>query len=204
MVAKLDITGLKFGKLTAIKENGFDKSPSRKHIRWDCKCDCGNILNVRLNALRTGGVKSCGCLMVGNIKHGMKHTKEYETWSRIKARCYNTNNPDYFLYGGRGITVCSQWLESFENFYNDMGERPLNCNSIDRIDNNGNYEPSNCRWSDIKTQARNKRNNRTYELNGLKMCMADWAKHLGISFATLDERLKKWSLEKSLTTFKEN
>jgi hypothetical protein len=198
----VDITGEKFGKLTAIKRNGFDLSPSRKHVKWDCKCECGNNVNVRLNALKSGGTRSCGCLMIGNVKHGFSKTVEYETWSRIKARCMNKNHPDYYLYGARGIKVCDRW-DAFENFLLDMGSRPENT-SIDRIDVNGNYEPSNCRWADLKVQSRNKRTNRFYELNGLKMCMADWAKHLGISFATLDERLKKWSLEKSLTTFKEN
>jgi hypothetical protein len=205
MGKKLDITGLKFGRLTAIKRNGFDQSPSRKHVRWDCVCDCGKLVNARLNSLRSGGIKSCGCLpRKGNLKHGMKKTKEYETWQRIKARCNNKNHPDYYLYGGIGINVCDRWNNSFENFYLDMGDRPKNKTSIERLNTTKGYSPENCIWADSYIQSRNKRNNRIYTFNNKTMCLSDWATYLGITFASLDERLKKWTLEKSLTTFKEN
>lgn len=204
MAAAIDITGQKFGKLTAIKRNGFDLSPSRKHIKWDCICDCGNTVNVRLNCLKSGNTRSCGCLFVGNIKHGLSKTVEYQTWARIKARCMDKNHPDYYLYGGRGIKLSKEWDESFTEFYQDIGDRPSNKHSIDRIDVNGDYSKLNCRWATNYTQSRNKRTNRIIEFNGVKMCLSDWAKKLGLNPTSLHERLQKWTLEKSLTTFKEN
>lgn len=206
MVRKLDVTGIKFGRLTAIKQNGVDISSSRKHLKWDCVCDCGNFFNCRLNSLRNGAVKSCGCLKLEskpNLKHGLRKTPEYESWAHLKARCLNKNSKDYYLYGERGITICKEWENSFECFIKDMGVKPSKNMSIDRIDVNKGYEPSNCRWADNKTQSRNKRNNKFYEFNGMKMCQSDWAEFLGISVATLIKRLKKWSINRSLSTFKE-
>lgn len=206
MVAKLDITGMKFGRLTALKQNGHDISPSRKHVRWDCVCECGNVVNVRLNALRSGGLKSCGCLKkeaTHKIKHHMTNTTEYRTWAHIKGRCLRPTHADFYLYGGRGIKICERWANSFEAFYEDMGPKPDGM-SIDRIDVNGDYCKENCRWADNKTQSRNKRNNRFIEFNGMNMCVTDWARHLGIHNSSLWERLKKWPIEKSLSTLKEN
>ena len=207
MVAKLDITGMKFGRLTALHENGHDISPSRKHILWACVCDCGNAIDVRLNALRSGGAKSCGCLRKegnSNRKHGMTKTAEYRSWAHIKARCTNPNHADFADYGGRGIKVCQRWMESFEAFFEDMGKKPDWAKSIDRIDVDGDYCKENCRWADDRMQSRNKRNNRNLKLDGLEMCLTDWAKHLGVSVSTLIERLEKWPLEKALSIFKEN
>lgn len=200
----IDITGIRFGRLLALNRNGFDQAPSRKHIRWDCQCDCGKIINTRLNSLRNGHVRSCGCLLSegNNVKHGMSKSKEYQTWIRIKERCGKITHPDYYLYGARGIIVCDRWLNSFDNFLLDMGFRPEGKSSLDRIDNNGNYDPSNCRWADIYTQARNKRCNIFYEFNGKNMCLSDWANKLGINPSSLRERLTKWSLEKSLSIHK--
>ena len=206
MVAKIDITGMKFGRLTAIRQNGHDINPSRKHIKWDCLCECGNTVNARLNALRTGGLKSCGCLKketLPNVTHRMSHTPEYKTWARIKARCTKSTHQDFYLYGGRGIKMCEKWANSFEDFYEDMGPRPSGM-SIDRIDVNGDYCKENCRWANNQTQSRNKRNNHFIELHGVSMCLTDWAKHLGICRATLIQRLREWPLERALTTFKEN
>ena len=198
---QLDITNMRFGKLIAIKQNGYDINPSRKHIKWDCVCDCGNYASVRLNALRSGGTISCGCAMVGNIKHGMKYTKEYNAWLNIKSRCININNPEYKNYGGRGISVCESWINSFEEFYKDMGKKPIST-SIDRIDNNQGYSKENCKWSDNKTQSRNKRNNRFYEINGIRMIISDWAKRNNIGFSSMNQRINKWPLEKALLTIK--
>ncbi len=210
MASKLDITNIRFGKLTAIKPNGFYQSPSRKHILWLCKCDCGKEKTIRLNSLRSGIVRSCGCLFKeGNNKtHGMscgyERTPEYITWCGIKQRCLNKNSTDYYLYGGRGITISNEWNNSFEVFFNDMGLKPNKNYSIDRVDNSKGYSKENCVWATNFSQARNKRTNRFYELNDMNMCITDWANYLGISFATLNQRLTKWTLEKSLTTFKEN
>ncbi len=207
MAAKIDITGMKFSRLTALHPNGYDVNPSRKHILWACICDCGQTLNVRLNALRSGGTKSCGCLKTGPSPlrtHNMSNTVEYKTWARIKSRCLKPSHQDFYLYGGRGILICERWKNSFEAFFEDMGPKPSKKLSIDRIDVNGNYCKENCRWTDDRTQSRNKRNNRYIELNGLRMCLSDWASHLGINVSTLIQRLESWPLEKSLTTFKGN
>lgn len=198
---------MKFGRLTALHPNGYDISPSRKHILWNCSCDCGVTTNVRLNALRSGGAKSCGCIKKegnSNKKHGMSRTAEYRSWAHIKSRCKNPKHKDFPDYGGRGITMCQRWSDSFEAFFEDMGHKPDDMNSIDRIDMNGNYCKENCRWANDYMQSRNKRNNRYLELNGLEMCLSDWAKHLGVNVSSLIERLRNWPLEKALSTFKEN
>lgn len=199
----LDISGATFGRLTAIRPNGFDEQPSRRHITWLCQCSCGSQITVRLNGLRSGGTKSCGCINKSGehrATHRMISTPEYKTWARMKDRCYNKNSADYPLYGARGISVSADWRSSFESFYRDIGPRPNNKASLDRIDSNGNYEKGNCRWADDYTQSRNKRNNVNLQLNGESMCLTDWAKRLGISPSTLSERISKWTLEKALTT----
>lgn len=203
---KIDIAGARFGRLVALKQNGFDESPSRKHLKWDCVCDCGNLFSARLNSLRSGGLQSCGCIKRGathKITHNMTKTAEYQTWARVKSRCLNKNNQDYYLYGGRGIKICDEWASSFEQFYKDMGDRPKDMTSIDRIESNGDYCKSNCRWANDEIQSRNKRNNVYFEFNGMRMCQSEWADFLGVSVSTLIERLSKWTLEKSLSTFKE-
>lgn len=165
---------------------------------WGCTCDCGNTKQVRQDRLY-GNTRSCGCLNIDTSReagrkrriHGSTGTKEHDTWRRIQARCYNKNHPDYKNYGGRGIYVCTRWLESFNNFLEDMGKAPTNKHSIDRIDNNLGYTKENCRWSDRITQANNKRNNRQIEFNGLTLTLAQWARHLGIHKNTIYNRIKR-------------
>jgi hypothetical protein len=149
----IDISGQIFGKLTAL--NRVEKSKNGTW-KWRCKCECGNESVVFMTALRAGTTTSCGCLRGKQGTHGMTKTPTYITWKSMWARCTNHKSPDYKWYGGRGITVCSRWLR-FENFLEDMGERPAD-KTLDRYPNvNGNYEPDNCRWATHKEQALNKR-----------------------------------------------
>jgi hypothetical protein len=128
------------------------------------------------------------------------HLPEYKIWKCIKTRCYNKNMIAFHRYGGRGITMCESWKNSFESFYTDMGSRPSKNHSIDRIDNNGNYEPSNCKWSTKKEQGRNKIDTIFIEYDGKKLCMSEWAELTGISKFTLRQRLKKgWDVQDALT-----
>lgn len=150
-----DLTGSVHGRLTVISRALNNKYGSS---RWNCICECGTETIVTGGNL-SGSVKSCGCLrreVLDHTTHGMTETAEFKAWTAMKTRCLNENIVGYKYWGGRGITVCPQWLDSFDQFYADMGPRPDGM-TLDRIDNDGNYEPNNCRWVNIAAQNRNKR-----------------------------------------------
>lgn len=135
-----------------------------------------------------------------NKTHGMSSSREFQTWARMKGRCYNRRNPDYPDYGGRGIRVCDRWLESFEAFYADMGPRPAG-HSIDRKNSNGNYEPDNCHWTTAVPQASNRRSNQTIAFRGETHTVQEWSRRTGLKAASIYWRLHRgWTPERTLTT----
>ena len=206
MNSRVDLTGKRFGMLTAIQKGAPHQSPSRKQVTWVCRCDCGNEVTVQRGALRGGSTQSCGCLRdhVYSAKKSafLDKKPEYNCWAAMKQRCTNQNDRFFSDYGGRGIRVCDSWSESFDAFFDDMGKRPSAMHSIDRIDTNGNYEPGNCRWATPAEQSRNKRNNVFLEFDGRRQVIADWADEIGISWSSLHGRLQKHPLHVALTSRK--
>lgn len=179
--------GDRFGKWTVTADGGVDaKSRNRLSV---CRCNCGTSRTVSNSDLRRGKSISCGCHRREiNTSHGMSSVPEYRTWIRIWRRCTDTKAKQFKDYGGRGIRVCDRWKQ-FDAFFSDMGERPSPQHEIDRIDNDGNYEPSNCRWATKHVQSRNKRSNRIITIGGVSRTVSDWAEINGISRATIFTRL---------------
>lgn len=183
--------GIKYNMLTVLEDLGQLKISKRNRRFYRCRCDCGKELNVRIDQI--GKIKSCGCIKkttsainaINNHKHKLSGTKLYHTWIAIKDRCYNPNNKRYDRYGGRGIQVCEEWINDFMAFYNwaiDNGyDEKL---TIDRINNDGNYEPNNCRWETIKAQSRNRSSN--VKVNGT--CLTEIAEASGLSGSAIRVR----------------
>jgi hypothetical protein len=194
-----DITGQKFNMLTAVEF--VDRGSSDQYF-WKFVCDCGNFVTVKKSVVFRGVTKSCGCIrkikaLESIKKHGMTNAKIYKTWSSMIQRCKNEKNPFYHRYGGRGITVCESWLK-FENFYKDMGDRPFGF-TLDRIDNNGNYEPTNCRWATGTEQGLNKEKTVKVLFNGELLPLMLVAEIHGKKYAPVKKRIDRgWSLEKAL------
>ena len=198
-----DIAGLKFERLTAIERQGQNK---HGHSLWLCKCDCGKTTIVDITSLTRGNTKSCGCLNqevrlsgCNRRKHGGCGTRLYRIWKVVKNRCLNPNTPDYKKwYGGRGITICEEWKNNFEAFRDwAMANGYNDTLSIDRIDENGNYCPENCRWATATTQARNTRQVVPITYKGETHCLPEWAEILNIPCGVLRERKSKgWTIER--------
>lgn len=192
--------GCTYNRLTVV--GGIEKINNQKHIK--CKCTCGNELIVKISNLTSSHTKSCGCLQKEwatkkCYKHGGSYKREYGIWKGMRRRCNSSNNPAYKYYGARGISVCKEWNESFEKFYNDMGKS--NGMTLDRIDNNGNYEPCNCRWVERKTQMRNMRRNYLITFNDKTMPLCEWAEVIGVTYSALRHRINRgWALDRALQT----
>ena len=202
----IDLTGQKFERLTVIKRYGRRHS----HVLWLCVCDCGNEIVVDSNSLRTGNTRSCGCIrkehskVIGsaNKTHGMFGTRLYMIWADMKRRCNNPNCEAYNHYGGRGIKLCEEWndFSIFQQWAETTGYH--DDLTLDRIDVNGNYEPSNCKWSTWEEQENNRRNNRLLTYKDKTQTISQWAKEFNLPYFTLVARLDRlnWDIEKALTT----
>jgi hypothetical protein len=203
--------GDKFGRLTVISIGDRIPCGISTAATWTCRCECGNIVSRRKDGLLRPGVKSCGCfirdirvLEPSRRTHGESNrnlTPEYRSWKHMLRRCTSPKNPAYGEYGGRGITVCDEWLHSYETFLRDMGRKPTPLHSIDRKENDGPYAPDNCRWATKSEQSNNRRNVITLEFQGKRQTITQWARDMGINDATLRDRIKKfgYSPEMALT-----
>ena len=193
----IDLIDNIFERLTVLKRVDNDKLG---HLRWLCLCDCGKERVVFGFNLKNGHTKSCGCLKIERAKtHDMYGTPTYRSWDHMNGRCSNPNDKEYKDYGGLGITFAERW-DKFENFLEDMGEQPKGL-QIDRIENDGNYCKSNCRWVTPKQNSRNKRNNIFITHNGKKKCISEWSEEFDIRTNVVWMRLELgWSTEKALTT----
>lgn len=190
-----DIAGDKFGKLTALYRlrNYHDT-----HTYWLCACECGNLTEVYLGSLTSGATTSCGCVVK---KHGKSYEPIYRRWIGIRNRCYNKSDEHYKDYGRRGVKVCDEWKDDFMSFYDwAMNNGYDDKLTIDRIDVNGNYEPNNCRWVNMKHQCRNRRSCRYFTYKGDTHCLSEWCEILELNYSTVCTRINKlgWSVEKSL------
>ncbi len=221
MNVRADITGIRSGRLIALHFTRINQNQKRL---WLCQCDCGKQAEVIGSRIANGRTASCGCLHsetaaqngkdaaakigASRITHGASRhrsvgtTKEYMIWATMKQRCNNPHSQKFKDYGGRGISVCSRW-DAFENFLADMGLKPSATHSIDRIDNDGNYEPSNCRWTTQDVQVANQRRRETsrwIEHNGARHTLTEWAQITGIKLPTLHWRLSNgWQADRALT-----
>lgn len=211
---KEDLTGLVFGRLTvAGRADDYVYPNGKRRSQWACRCECGNIVSVETSNLKRGNSKSCGCLndelsTERFTTHGGRHERLYSIWTNMKNRCLNERSPSYLDYGGRGITICDEWVDSYENFrawayesgYDES--KPISDCTIDRIDTDAGYSPGNCRWTDAKMQANNRRNTMFVTAFGSTHSLSEWAEITGIKYHTLFARITKlgWTAGKALST----
>jgi hypothetical protein len=194
MTRLIDLAGRRFGKLVVLRRDG---SLAPRVPAWRVRCDCGKEKLVNGSNLRRGDTRSCGCVQT---RHGMFGTPEYSAWCSMVRRCCNPRTEHFELYGGRGIAVCQAWRNDFVAFFRDMGTRPSPKHSLDRIDSNGNYEPSNCRWATTVVQSRNRRCVRLVTVDGVTRPMPEWAELAGLSKNAIRERLRRgWSVRDAVT-----
>ena len=193
MTRLINLVGFRFGRLAVISRA---PNESGKNAMWNCICDCGGSKIVLSYSLLKSRTQSCGCIKKEqNIamftRHGYSKTPEWQAWQGMKNRCNSPSYKGFHNYGGRGIKVCERWLECFDNFIADIGPRPSANHSIERIDVNGDYCPSNCIWATTDVQARNRRANVFITNDGKTLCISDWAKLLGMHMSTLKKRIEK-------------
>lgn len=192
----IDLTDRRFGKLVVIGR--YESNDKKDRYKWICRCDCGNS-QLKINSYNNlvhGNTVSCGChrsriLEESRIKHNLRYSREYKIWTGIKERCYNKNNKNYETYGARGITMDSEWKESFEAFYRDMGDCPSSSHTIDRKDNNLGYFKDNCRWATRKEQANNKTTNILFTINGVTKNLTQWSEHYGVDAGKVAIRISR-------------
>lgn len=202
----IDLTNNRFSRLVVLKKYGHNK---HNQITWLCKCDCGNLIIVSGNSLTRSNTRSCGCLYQDYLhnprpntqKHGKSNSRLYHIWRDMKLRCYNAKQVGYNNYGVRGIVVCAEWLNNFKVFYDWAINNGYKDNlQIDRINTNGNYEPSNCRWVTPLDNSNNKRNNRFITYKGETKTIAEWSKSTNIPYHLIWNRLRRgWSVEDTFT-----
>lgn len=181
----MDAVGKRFGRLLVLKILPM----KTKNAKALCECRCGNKKIVDVYRVRTRSTKSCGCLN-HKLKHGRSKTPEFGVWRDMRLRCFNPDRVSYPNYGGRGISVCPRWDKSFRAFLSDMGERPTPKHSIERIDNDGDYKPSNCRWATRIEQASNQRTNRLITAGGVTKTLTQWSRDIGVCRSSIANRIK--------------
>jgi hypothetical protein len=188
MPGKIELTGRRFGSLVVVCESAKRKERRRSAI-WLCRCDCGDEYLAVGTDLRSGKTHRCiNCAFRARKKHGMSYSPEHRSWGSMRQRCTNPRHREWDRYGGRGIKICQRWLDSFEAFYEDMGPRPSLDHSIDRIDNDGDYSPENCRWATWEEQNSNQSQNVFLEWQGETLCMAAAARAAGLDPARVSQR----------------
>lgn len=200
---QLELAGQRFGRLLALEKCGINHD---KRILWRCRCDCGNETNATASALRLGLNKSCGCIK--NSHKGRRHDgrslrSEYGVWLSMRARCSDPENDGFYLYGARGIHVCEEWDTKhggFERFLEHIGPRPSPRHSVDRIDNSRGYEPGNVRWATPREQSANTRIARLETIDGVTLCVSEWARRGGLRVSTVNSRLRNgWPFREAVT-----
>jgi len=186
------VAGQRFGRLVTVAVIG---KAADGHVIWQCQCDCGGVCTRQTNNLRINADSSCGCANRRPKSHGGRHTTEYSSWQSAIARCHRASSKDYPRYGARGIRVCDQWRHSFEAFLAHMGPRPAGT-TLDRYpDNNGNYEPGNCRWATPSEQGRNRRASVFVEWKGARTHLSEVAAEMGITYGAAFNRLRRGKLD---------